>query len=364
EDLAATEEELRQQYEQLGENERELRKNQVRLSSILRTTPTGLAIIMNRAITEVNDRFCEMTGYTRDELTGSDLLAIWPEGAGYQPEPGQKQDGKQQARTVEARWQKKDGTVITVVLSSTLLNGQNPSEGVTLTALDITSRVMADDALRTANRKISLLTSITRHDILNKITIIDSNLALIRRRGVAPEISGHLEKIGTASRAIQEQIEFSRIYQDLGSTASRWQKIAPILPATMAPDTIRFHAEIDAVEAYADPMLEKVFFNLFDNSLRHGENVHEIRVAYRESDAGLVIVWEDDGIGIAAEEKEHIFERGYGKNTGLGLFLVREILAITGITISETGTPGKGARFELLVKKGGYRLRTGNADKI
>jgi len=104
-------------------------------------------------------------------------------------------------------------------------------------------------------------------------------------------------------------------------------------------------------------MLEKVFFNLFDNSLRHGQTVSRIGTSSVESEKGLTILFDDDGIGIADEEKERIFERGYGKNTGLGLFLSREILAITGIRISETGVPGKGARFELSVPKGVYRLQ-------
>jgi signal transduction histidine kinase len=67
------------------------------------------------------------------------------------------------------------------------------------------------------------------------------------------------------------------------------------------------------------------------------------------------VVWKDNGIGIATDEKERIFERGFGKNTGLGLFLVREILSLTGITITENGEPGKGARFEIVVPNGAYR---------
>ncbi|PKL57911.1 MAG: sensor histidine kinase, partial [Methanomicrobiales archaeon HGW-Methanomicrobiales-5] len=43
--------------------------------------------------------------------------------------------------------------------------------------------------------------------------------------------------------------------------------------------------------------------------------------------------------------------RGFGKHTGLGLFLSREILSITGISITETGTPDKGVRFEIHVPK-------------
>ena len=71
---------------------------------------------------------------------------------------------------------------------------------------------------------------------------------------------------------------------------------------------------------------------------------------------GLHIVWEDNGIGIAEKEKELIFERGYGKNTGLGLFLVREILSITGIRILENGVFGEGARFEMIVPNEGWRI--------
>ena len=62
------------------------------------------------------------------------------------------------------------------------------------------------------------------------------------------------------------------------------------------------------------------------------------------------------GVGVPAGEKDRIFVRGYGKHTGLGLFLAKEILAITSITIRETGVPGHGARFEMLVPKGSYRL--------
>ena len=110
-------------------------------------------------------------------------------------------------------------------------------------------------------------------------------------------------------------------------------------------------------EIFADPLFEKVFYNLFDNALRYGgAGLQSIRVSSQESEGCLTIVCEDDGDGIPADEKEKIFERGFGKNTGLGLFLSREILAITGITIIENGVTGKGARFEITVPKGAYRF--------
>ena len=72
----------------------------------------------------------------------------------------------------------------------------------------------------------------------------------------------------------------------------------------------------------------------------------------------MILIIEDDGIGIPEEDKDKIFTRGFGKNTGYGLFLVREILLITGITIKKTGQPGKGARFEMTVPKGAWRFST------
>jgi signal transduction histidine kinase len=77
----------------------------------------------------------------------------------------------------------------------------------------------------------------------------------------------------------------------------------------------------------------------------------------------LVLICEDDGVGVVADEKERIFERDFGKNTGLGLFLSREILSITGISIVETGEPGTGARFEITVPKGMYRFTSTSTKK-
>ena len=64
--------------------------------------------------------------------------------------------------------------------------------------------------------------------------------------------------------------------------------------------------------------------------------------------------------GIPDEDKENIFLKGYGKNTGLGLFLIREILIITGIQILEDGIFGIGVRFEIHIPSGRYRK--GNPD--
>jgi signal transduction histidine kinase len=113
---------------------------------------------------------------------------------------------------------------------------------------------------------------------------------------------------------------------------------------------------VTGVEIFADPLIQKVFYNLMENSLRHGERVTTMEFSSRESEAGLVITFRDNGEGISAEDKKKLFQKGYGKHTGLGLYLSREILTITGITIIENGKLGTGVRFEMTVPKDAYRF--------
>ena len=126
------------------------------------------------------------------------------------------------------------------------------------------------------------------------------------------------------------------------------------------PDNVEVIIDIPPVKVFADGLIGKVFYNLLENTLRHGERVTRIRFSFEETVSGAEIVYEDDGVGVSNEDKPHLFEKGFGKNTGLGLFLSREILAITGLTIRETGEPGKGVRFEIAIPKDAYRL-SGNS---
>jgi signal transduction histidine kinase len=84
--------------------------------------------------------------------------------------------------------------------------------------------------------------------------------------------------------------------------------------------------------------------------------VTSIRLFYLQQLDGITIVYEDNGVGIPVKEKSRIFERGSGLTTGFGLFFSKEILSITGITIKETGKAGSGARFEISVPWGKFRL--------
>ncbi|WP_165394737.1 hybrid sensor histidine kinase/response regulator [Methanofollis fontis] len=220
---------------------------------------------------------------------------------------------------------------------------------------DITELKLAEQALLQANHKVNLLSSITRHDILNQIQIISGYLEIAHCKSGDAELDRIFAILKESTRNIQQQIEFTRVYQDLGTHEPQWQSLEAVLQNLPAPRRIDLSSDLNGIEVYADPILEKVFYNLMDNSLQHGGEVSAVHVSAVEEEGGALVVWEDDGRGIPTEEKTKIFTKGYGKNTGFGLFLICEILAITGITIRENGEPGKGARFEIAVPKQAYR---------
>jgi signal transduction histidine kinase len=130
-------------------------------------------------------------------------------------------------------------------------------------------------------------------------------------------------------------------------------------------DDIRLSINRTDIEIFGDKLLGKVFYNLIDNALRYGgKQITAITVTAYEEDDSLVILFEDNGAGISDEDKKKLFKKGFGKNTGLGLFLSREILATTGITITENGEPGKGARFEIRVPKGSFRFSGAGVEQL
>jgi signal transduction histidine kinase len=207
--------------------------------------------------------------------------------------------------------------------------------------------------------KLNLVSSIARHDILNRLTVIYGIISLLQEGIADPTFSDYLQKAEESAVAIKRQIEFTGDYKNMGLEKADWQNVRNSVQQSYENVDLKgvtLDLFTDNLEIFADPWLKKVFFNLIDNTLRYAEHVTKITVSYHESDDGLDVLFEDNGTGIPFDEKEKIFERGYGKNIGYGLFMAREILAITELTIKETGEPGKGARYEIHVPKRYYRI--------
>ncbi|ACL17826.1 PAS domain S-box protein [Methanosphaerula palustris] len=239
-----------------------------------------------------------------------------------------------------------------------LRNEEGTISGILLVAMDITERKQAEDALALASKKLNLLSSVTRHDMLNQLTALKGYIDLSEEEPDEEMRAKFIRNEGIIADSLERQITFTGEYQDLGVNAPTWQNVLASVEkaVTLLPmREVTVKKDCADCEIFADLLFEKVFYNLIDNALRYGgESMTTIRISSHESGGHLILVCEDDGKGISADDKKRLFTRGFGKHTGLGLFLSQEILSITGITITETGELGKGARFEITVPKGAY----------
>jgi signal transduction histidine kinase len=224
---------------------------------------------------------------------------------------------------------------------------------------DITERRLAEDAITTANDKLILLSTLTRHDIFNQLTALAAYVELAEAKPFVNIEDQHFSAMKKILEVIRVQLEFTRDYELLGLNKPGWEAVEPAFSRaaeSFGGRGVSFMCSTGHLEIFADPMIGQVFHNLIDNSIRHGERVSATRLSVQNRDSDLLIIYEDNGVGVIPEEKEKVFFRGFGKHTGLGMFLIKEILSITGMTIRENGTPGEGVRFEIGVPQGKYRF--------
>jgi PAS domain S-box-containing protein len=225
---------------------------------------------------------------------------------------------------------------------------------------DITEQKQLEESLWQTNKKLNLLNNITCHDILNHLTVLLANLELAGENPGLPESQEFMNKGILAVNKIQALIRFTRYYQDLGIAAPEWQNLRKVCMRAIPPgwEGVTMIFVSDDLEIFADMLLEKVFCNLFDTIGDFTNQMPAITISSYENpeSGGITITVEDNGTGIPDNKKEQVFWRGYGTGAGSGLFLAREILLITGITIHENGIWGKRTRFEIQIPPQGFRF--------
>ncbi|MDD3710754.1 MAG: PAS domain S-box protein [Methanothrix sp.] len=389
---------------EIKETEMALQENEERMKLVIEGANLGIwdwnlatgGVVRNR-------RLLEILGCPEASLAGH----VWDQVRIIHPDDLEKVmaarrdhfDGKTKNYMTEYRLKQSDGRWIWVQDRGEVMERDEAGRPLRMAGItqDITEIRQYQEALKEANRKLNLLSSVTRHDIQNQITGLAGYALLLSE--ILPEdppMRRYIDGVLELTETINRQVAFTRDYQDMGVKSPEWQPLeevvgraAEAVPLVVAkgPGGVAFAVEDGAegirvargkgagieveistgpVEVFADPLLEKVFSNLLENATRHGGGVTKIRVSFVErgvvgeegrgkDGGGGVIVVEDDGLGIAAEMKGRIFDQAFGRHTGYGLFLSREILGITGMTIFETGEEGKGARFEIDVPRENYR---------
>ena len=358
--------ELETQAEELRRVQSALEESRDKYLDLYEFAPVGYLTLSDKALIEdVNLKGATLLGVERGILINARFRKfIAPEGLDQWDRYFINVLNQGEKQSCPIQLVRGDGSTFPARLESLrILDNSKKDPKVRVTISDITYIRQAEMALRVSNKKLNLLSSITRHDILNELMVLSGSLELAIKTMKGQTGIDHIKRAQKAAGTIERQIAFTKVYEQIGVNAPVWQNCHTLIENAVKEVNLgqimvknNFPAR---TEIFADPLVIKVFFNLVDNAVRYGGKISTIQFAVLERDGNHVVVCEDDGDGVLASDKERIFKRGFGKNHGLGLSLTREILEITGITIHETGEPGRGARFEMIVPKSAYRVAPG-----
>ncbi len=158
-----------------------------------------------------------------------------------------------------------------------------------------------------AIQKLKILSVVTRNDIITDIYALEGYIESIRED--LPSMQEHplSEKIDWVMERIRHKSVFFKDYDESGTKEPVWQDVSLSVQAAaerLFTTRLLVKSDVSGLEIFADPLLEKVFSHLLDNTLRHGEHATEVRISMFTSETSLVLVYEDNGVGIPAVDKE------------------------------------------------------------
>lgn len=306
-----------------------------------------------RTIEAVNWKAADLLHRNARELRGAPLAAIWK--GDEEQEFFNRLSVEGAVYAEETSFLLPDETSFTVLVSAAPL----PKKKTIITFVDITSRVRAEQALKTANDKLSLLSRISADHLHSAATEILATADEADTRCTDDLLHASLDRIRHLAGKIARQLALTRSYKDLGTSPPVWMGVRQAFESAQLASgtgTVSIRIWTERLEIYADPLFSDVLTHLLENAVQHGGTTKNVVVLYHETPEGLDLSIRDDGIGIAAANKERIFEYDSGGKAGIGLYICRQIVEVTGMSLKEIGTEGMGAWFVIHVPAGRYRI--------
>ncbi|PKL60063.1 MAG: hypothetical protein CVV33_04620, partial [Methanomicrobiales archaeon HGW-Methanomicrobiales-4] len=224
EELSATDEELRSNLEELIRQEQIIRESEEKYRLIFEYSPLGhISFDEKGVIVACNEKIIQIIGSSREELIGLDLLRLSDNKLVSEVQNALNGETGLYEGIYTSVTSKKITPVRGIFAPMNVESGNIPG-GIGIFE-DITERKRAEDSLNEANKKLRLLTGLTRHDILNKLTAIQGYHYLALE---ATDMTSNHEYISHAHQAgdrMEAIIGFTREYENFGIASSGWQRI-------------------------------------------------------------------------------------------------------------------------------------------
>ncbi len=365
---------LRRQAEQ--ENKETLAK----LESVFKAAPTGIGVVVNRVVKWSNEKLTEITGYSREELVGQDARLVYPDQEEYEFVGREKyrQISEKGTGTVETRWKRKDGTIIDVLLSSTPIDPDDLSVGVTFTVLDITERKHIEQEIQSKNVQLEKalrvktdFMSMVSHELRTPLVpimgytevLLDGSLGELPEEAVMPlkTIMSRSQDLMTLIEdlLVLSRVERAKIKLDLESlpVMKHIRETIADYESTTHDKELVMECRGENFEIYVDhTRFHQILRNLIDNALKYSGPEIEITVTTSVEGRNGLITVADNGIGIEEEHIPYIFDRFYQiesidtrthGGTGLGLAISKELAEAMEGTITVESRVGEGSVFAI-----------------
>lgn len=317
-------------------------------------------------ILDINPRFEELFGYSLAEAKGRNINELIVDLTKKKEAETLDQNalkGYVYHNTVRKR---KDGSLIQVAVSAAPMIVNGKPVGYVVMYKDISDLKRAEAAMiemmqKTAvmNEKLQVVGGLTRHDVRNKLSTITGNIYLNKKRlSDHPEILESLNDMTSACEQIVRIFDFAKDYEMLGVEELTYINVEDAIQKAVSLFSdlkgVAVTNECHGLTVLADSLLRQLFYNLIDNSLKYGRKITNIRIHLEKTESdGLKLFYDDNGVGVANDEKLKLFKEGYttGKGSGYGLYLIKKMVEVYGWIIQETGEPGKGVQFVITIPK-------------
>jgi PAS domain S-box-containing protein len=220
----------------------------------------------------------------------------------------------------------------------------------------------AAEKIKQLNEKLRVIASLTRHDVRNKLAVLNNYMYLLKKKIVDNATAiRYLTAMEEASKQLLAILEFERVYEQIGSEELVYVNVEKFFAEASALVSdfkgINLECRCGGLAVLADSLLRQLLYNLMDNTLKYGEKTTLIRLSCKKDGSSMLLIYEDDGVGMTDEVRSHLFEKGFGKGTGFGLYMIKRIIEAYGWTIEENGKFGIGARFTIKIPENKFRLK-------
>jgi len=224
---------------------------------------------------------------------------------------------------------------------------------------DITDRKRLEDQFALTRKKLELMNIVAWDEIQNKIYGIRGYVDLSKDLISEKEGVAFIEAEEGLLKQIHDLIQYTIDYQEIGTLPRQWVNVEDAVRRVLSRsggDLFGVDLDLDHLEIFCDPTLDKMFALLIENTLKNQSTDPEIRITCTEVPDGLHLVYEDNSAGLPHNMKEDLFTRKVVRAQDLWIAFVHDILECSRMSIQETGEPGRSARFEILVPHGLFRF--------